>query len=132
MTHFNSKKICNSKNSIKLVLGLIFPLINAFGLVIANWKIGKLIKTAVRCWNGHDVPYGKKEIYSQCYIFLLHIKERGEILVLRSYKKFLNARLKLVLIYWNKKRHSLPVCDSSMKKFVRDTNRSTGVSLLSH
>lgn len=93
MTNFNSKQIYKSKNSIKLVLSLIFPLINAFGLVIANWKIGKLIKN--RClilkW-----PWcmDKKEIYSQCYIFLLHIKEKGEVLVFEKLQEDLEYKVK--------------------------------------
>lgn len=92
MTNFNSKKICNNKNSIKLVLSLIFPLINAFGLVIANWKIGKLIKNRhlILKWPWCTVW----KIYSQCYIFLLHIKEKGEILVLKKLLEVLEYKVK--------------------------------------
>jgi len=31
-----------------------------------------------------------------------------------------------------KKRHSLPGCNSSLNKFVKNTDRTTGVSFLSH
>lgn len=77
--------------------------------------------------------YGKKgNIFSMLTFSFYMLKKRGRYWSLRSCKRFLNARLKLVQMPWNRKRHFLPECDSSMNKFVRNADRTTGVSLLTH